>query len=63
MLKCEVISNAVIAVKAGSTVIVSEKQFELARKHLKPIEEIENIMEGQQIETADLPKARRTRKK
>lgn len=39
MLKCEVIEKACITVEKGSTVLVSEAQFELARVKLKPIKE------------------------
>lgn len=63
MLKCEVLNDTVIAIKKGSIVIVDDKQFELAKKHLKPIKEEEKKVEVQQIETAELPKARKTRKK
>lgn len=37
MIKCEVLQEAVIAVGKGSIVNVSERQFELARKILKPV--------------------------
>lgn len=60
MRKCEVLNDTVIAVKKGSIVIVEDKQFELAKKHLKPIE-IEG--EAPSVEQAVLPKTRRTRKK
>lgn len=63
MLKCEVLNDTVIAIKKGSIVNVDEKQYELARKHLKPIREEEKKTEVQQIETAELPKAKKTRKK
>ena len=36
-MKCEVLNDTVIAIQKGSIVIVSEKQYELARKVLKPI--------------------------
>ena len=61
MLKCEVLNDTVIAIKKGSIVIVDEKQFELAKKHLKPLNE--KKVEVQTIETAELPKAKKTRKK
>lgn len=60
MRKCEVLNDTVIAVKKGSIVIVEEKQFELAKKNLKPIE---LNGEAPTIEQAVLPKAKRTRKK
>lgn len=62
MRKCEVLNDTVIAVKKGSIVIVEDKQFELAKKHLKPIEN-KNKEEAPSVEQAVLPKARRTRKK
>lgn len=70
MLKCEVLDNCVIAVGKGSIVNVSERQFELARKKLKPVtlekkseeEKVEKIEEVK-VETAELPKAKQTRKK
>ena len=61
MLKCEVLNDTVIAIKKGSIVIVDEKQFELAKKHLKPVEESKKEVPA--VETAELPKARKTRKK
>ena len=36
-MKCEVLCDTVISVQKGSIVNVSEKQYELARKVLKPI--------------------------
>ena len=54
MRKCEVLNDTVIAVKKGSIVIVEDRQFELARKHLKPINE--------EASEEVLPK-KRTRKK
>lgn len=71
MVKCEVLDNCVIAVGKGSIVNVSERQFELARKKLKPVtlekekkseEKVEKIEEVK-VETAELPKAKQTRKK
>lgn len=38
MIKCEVLTDTVIAVKKGSIVFVNEKQFELAKRVLKPVE-------------------------
>lgn len=37
-MKCEVLKDTVIQVKKGSVVEVSERQFELARRVLKPVE-------------------------
>lgn len=61
MRKCEVLNDTVIAVKKGSIVIVEDKQFELAKKNLKPIGV--NEAEAPTVEQAVLPKAKRTRKK
>lgn len=68
-MKCEVLENCVIAVGKGSIVEVSERQYELARKNLKPLEKAESKKvekvekEEKAIETAELPKAKKTRKK
>ena len=59
MRKCEVLNDTVIAVKKGSIVIVEDRQFELAKKNLKPIE---LNGEAPTIEQAVLPR-KRTRKK
>lgn len=37
MVKCEVLSDCNLIVAKGSVVEVSEKQYELARKFLKPL--------------------------
>ena len=39
MKKCEVLVDTCISIKKGSIVFVEDKQFELARRVLKPIEE------------------------
>lgn len=39
MIKCEVLADTAIAIKKGSIVLVDERQFEIARKILKPCEE------------------------
>ncbi len=39
MKKCEVLNDAVLTVCKGSVVLVSDRQFELAKKVLKPINE------------------------
>lgn len=64
-MKCEVLSNCVIAIEKGSVVIVSEKQYELARKVLKPIEnkKSEKVEDVKDIETATLPKTKNVRKR
>ena len=41
MRKCEVLNDTAIAIKKGSIVIVDDRQYELARKNLKPIDEEE----------------------
>jgi len=38
LIKCEVLSDTVLAVKKGSIILVDPKQFELARRVLKPVE-------------------------
>lgn len=62
-MKCEVLDNCVIAVGKGSIVEVSPRQYELARKVLKPISEEKKVKEEKAVETAELPKAKKTRKK
>lgn len=37
MIKCEVLGKTSLVVEKGSVVLVDERQFELARKVLKPI--------------------------
>lgn len=37
-MKCEVLKDSVLHIQKGSIVEVSERQFELARRVLKPIE-------------------------
>ena len=59
MLKCEVLNDTAIAIKKGSIVLVDEKQFELARKVLKPITEEKK----EEKAVADLPKEKKTKKK
>lgn len=56
MRKCEVLNDTVIAIKKGSIVIVDDRQFELARKNLKPVEGAEETKQ-------EFPKTRKTRKK
>lgn len=58
MRKCEVLNDTVIAIKKGSIVLVEDKQFELARKVLKPVTE-----EKEEKAVADLPKEKKTKKK
>lgn len=66
-MKCEVLDNCVLAVGKGSIVEVSQRQYELARKILRPIEakkEVKTVVEEvKPFETAEQPKAKQTRKK
>lgn len=63
MKKCEVLNDCVIAIQKGSIVYVNDKQFELARKNLKPIsEEKAKATPKVEMETAEMPK-KETRKK
>lgn len=39
MLKCEVLKDSILTIGKGSIVLVSERQFELARQVLKPIKD------------------------
>lgn len=56
-MKCEVLDNCVIAVGKGSIVEVSQRQFELARKVLKPIEAKSEVKtEKVEKEENELPK-------
>ena len=73
MKKCEVLCNTVIAVQKGSIVIVDDRQYEHARHKLKPLEEVKKAekpiaqeietREAKVIETAELPKVKKTKKK
>lgn len=62
MIKCEVLNDAVIAVAKGSIVIVSQRQFELAKAKLKPVE-LKKEVKAVEVETAEEPKSKKTRKK
>lgn len=63
-MKCEVLDVCSIVVGKGSIVEVSPRQYELARKFLMPITDEKKVVEEvQPIETAELPKAKKTRKK
>jgi hypothetical protein len=57
MRKCEVLNDTVIAIKKGSIVLVDDKQFELARKVLKP------VTEEKEEKAESLPKEKKTKKK
>lgn len=57
MRKCEVLNDTVIAIKKGSIVLVDDKQFELARKVLKP------VTEEKEEKVESLPKEKKTKKK
>lgn len=60
-MKCEVLDNIVLTVGKGSIVEVSEKQFELARKVLKPIVEKKKEVPSEDVEVPK--KETRTKKK
>lgn len=62
MKRCEVLADTVIACQKGSIVFVTDRQFELARKILKPVEAKQKI-EAVEIETAEAPKVKKTRTK
>lgn len=71
MKKCEVLDNCLIAVGKGSIVYISDRQYEIARKKFKLVEEkkkeekpeeVKPVEEVKPIETAALPKAKKTRK-
>lgn len=62
MKKCEVLSDCVVAILKGSVVYVNDKQYELARKVLKPISEEKAKATEKVVETAEMPK-KETRKK
>lgn len=62
MIKCEVLKDCVIAIRKGSIVYVSERQFELARKNLKPILDEKNDVLAEVKATEEKPKkARKTK--
>lgn len=70
MIKCEVLGDAVLSIGKGSVVYVKEKQYQLARKVLKPIHEdeqknvkpVEDGIEVVEVRTEEA-KEKRTRKK
>lgn len=67
MIKCEVLDTCTIVVGKGSIVEVSERQFELARKTLKPIESKQAKSEVkaekvEKVEEVEVPK-KETRKR
>lgn len=63
-MKCEVLDNCVLAVGKGSIVEVSPRQYEVARKHLKPVDAKKEVKaeDVKPIETTELPKAKQNRK-
>jgi hypothetical protein len=73
MKKCEVLQDTVISVLKGSIVMVSDKQYELKRHKLKPVEEVKKVekpvvkeietREEKAIETPELPKEKKSKKK
>lgn len=68
-MKCLVLEDTVLAVGKGSIVEVSLRQYELAKKKLAPVAEekkeikVEKAVAPAEVETATLPKARKTKKK
>lgn len=55
MKKCEVLKDCVIAICKGSVVYVNDKQYELARKVLKPYTE--------KVEETEAPAKKKSTKK
>ena len=67
MIKCEVLQNCVLPVAKGTIVYVTERQFELSRKKLKPIvenkkSEVKVEEEVKEVETPELPKVKKSKK-
>ena len=60
MIKCELLKDSVIAICKGSIVYVNDRQYELARKILRPI--VEKTTEAKK-EVASAPKPKTTTKK
>lgn len=60
MIKCEVLGRAVLTIEKGSVVNVTERQYELARNLLKPINEDEP---KQEVEVVEIRTEKKTRKK
>lgn len=56
MIKCEALKDCVIAIRKGSIVYVSERQFELARRNLKPILEEKSDVLTEVEATEEKPK-------
>lgn len=64
-MKCEVLQKCVIVAEKGSVIEVSEKQYEKLRNKLKPIalkEKKEEKVEVKEVETATLPKVKKSKK-
>ena len=61
MLKCEVLQDTVLSVCKGSVILVTEKQYELARNVLKPVE-IKTEAKAEVVETRT-DKAKETKKR
>lgn len=55
MRKVEVLNDCILAVKKGSVVFVDDRQFETARRVLKPVE----VKKETETETAERPKKRK----
>lgn len=62
MVKCEVMKDCVIAIQKGSIVYVSERQFELSRRNLKPILEEKADVLTEVKATEEKPKKARKKK-
>lgn len=59
-MKCEVLKDCVIQVKKGSIIEVSERQFELARRVLKPVEiKTTKAVPVEEVEKEEAPKRRK----
>lgn len=61
MTKCEVLGRAVLTIEKGSVVYVTERQYELARNLLKPVNEDEPKQES--VEVVEVRTEKKTRKK
>lgn len=61
-MKVELLQDAVLKVKKGSIVEVDDRQFELARRILKPVDK-QLKEEPKVVETAEEPKEKKSKKK
>lgn len=55
-MKCEVLKDSVLHIQKGSIVLVSERQYELARRVLKPINEAKAEAEAEVKAEEEEPK-------